>query len=257
MEDNVKKEKAKSKDYPALTLMAAVEFLQAFKDYPLNKQISYAVAAKVKGVSETTKSFRYAISAARQYGLISTGGSAFSFLDAGKKLIRPTDDAATISSLKMQCFSNPKLYGELISQYKGRSIPNITTLENLLVTYNGIMASAANTAAQTFIDTATEVGANKSGVLDLDVDAIEAVVSGTVMEAQPERVDEVSKVAVSVTPQKMLLEEGFEAPLTIPFGEQKKAILYMPQNVEKDDAEYALEMIKLMFKKIYGVGKND
>ena len=62
MSAEVKKTKPKSKEYPAVTLDQAIDFVKKFKDYPVSKPISYDVAAKECGVSSSTKSFRYTIS---------------------------------------------------------------------------------------------------------------------------------------------------------------------------------------------------
>ena len=66
-----KKTKQKSKEYPAVTLEQAIDFTRRFKDYPKSKPISYETAAKECGVSVGTKSFRYTISSAKQFGLLS------------------------------------------------------------------------------------------------------------------------------------------------------------------------------------------
>mgnify|MGYP000529850617 FL=1 len=49
------------------------------------------------------------------------------------------------------------------------------------------------------------------------------------------------------------LNEEFAAPLNISFGDKRRAILYMPIDATRDDAEYVKAMIALMFKKVYGV----
>lgn len=251
MESVEKKSKPKSKEYPAYTLNQSVDFVSKFKDYPFGKPIAYDVAAKALNVSADTKSFRYMISSARQYGLLSTAsGKTLSLLEPARRLIRPTESEQAISALKLECFASPKVYGELINQYKGQSVPPINTLINILVTYHGILANVAKTAAQTFLDTANEVGAIKNGVLNMD----EAFADeGDSDEAPVDQI--IDSLGSQIPKQELTDKDGFDAPLSIPFGEQKKALLYMPLNVEKEDAEYALAMIKLMFKKVYGVTK--
>ena len=122
MENQEKKTRIKSKEYPAITLNQAIEFIEKLKDLPMSKPISYELAASTIGVSANTKSFRYAISAAKQYGLISTSsGNKIAFLEPAKKLLFPTEDAISISKIKFQCFTAPKIYSELIQEYEGKS----------------------------------------------------------------------------------------------------------------------------------------
>ena len=252
MAGEIKKPKQKSKEYPAVTFSKAFEFVDALKDYPMSKPISYGTAATQLKVSETTKSFKYALSAAKQFGLISTSGKAIVFLDPAKRFTRPTESELALDQLKMDCFSTPKIYSELIKEYKGNALPPIKTLENIFVTHHGVAPNVANSAAQTFIETATEVGALKNGILDLDVENDDLQNHDEdVIDNKTEQQDEFSKY------QKNALEvetkEGFEAPLIIPFGNQRKAILYMPAETTKADAEYAKTMILSMFTQLYEI----
>ena len=90
MDANEKKSKPKSREYPAVTLDAAVAFVEKFRDYPQNKPISYDVAAETCGVKATTNSFKYTLSSARQYGLISTSsGKTISFWSLQDGLLGP------------------------------------------------------------------------------------------------------------------------------------------------------------------------
>ena len=249
-----KKSKPKSKEYPACTLGKAIEFVEKFKDFPPNKPISYDTAAKEFKVSSTTKSFLYTLSSARQYGLIATSsGRSFTLLPAATRLIRPTEASDVLCALKVECFSAPKLYNELIASYSGKSIPAVSTLENILITYHGIMPAVAKKAAETFIETANEVGAVQNGILDLNFEC-------TVEQTDPVGV-EPKKEALGTN---QLLEDDslvdistpageFAAPLNISFGDKRRAILYMPIDATQDDAEYVKDMIALMFKKVYGV----
>lgn len=254
MDAKEKKSKLKSKDYPAYTLEKAIEFVSKFKDFPPNKPIGYDVAAKECNVSATTKSFVYILSAARQYGLIATStGRSFTLLPAATRLIRPTETSGALQLLKVECFSNPKLYSELISSYSGKSVPAPSTLENVLVTYHGILPAVAKKAAQTFIDTANEVGVVQNGILNIDIELIEERDESATPEEKnkapnTELILEEIPPATDLTPV-----DKFAAPLNISFGDKRRAILYMPIDATPDDAEYVKAMIALMFKKVYGV----
>ncbi|MHC1720130.1 MAG: hypothetical protein AB9844_05505 [Clostridiaceae bacterium] len=247
MAETEKKTKVKSKEYPAVTLNQAIDFINKLKEYPMGKPISYDIAAKTVGVSTSTKSFKYTISAAKQFGLISTSaGNTLSFLEPAKKIVYPTGDESIIVALKLQCFCNPKLYMDLIKEYQGKSLPPQNILENLLVSAYGIAPNAKSVAAKTFIDTANEVGAVQSGILNLNIEQN--------YNENSEPYETQSNVSLtSPVGEFATKSDEFDAPLTIPFGDTRKAILYMPIDATKDDAEYVQAMITLMFKKVYGV----
>ena len=254
MDTKVKKSKPKSKEYPAYTLGKAIEFVSKFKDFPQNKPIAYDVAAKECNVSATTKSFGYTLSAARQYGLIATSaGRSFTLLPVATRLIRPTETNDALQALKVECFSNPKLHSELISTYSGKSIPALATLENVLITYHGILPVAAKKAAETFIDAANEVGVVQNGILNLDIDPVEEHDEPATSETENETPNVESTPREDPPITNLTLSDEFASPLNISFGDKRRAVLYMPIDATPDDAEYVKAMIALMFKKVYGV----
>lgn len=261
MDNQERASKPRSKEYPAVKLEDAISFVAKFKDFPTGKPIGYAVAAKECDVSPSTKSFRYTVSAAKQFGLISTSaGLTLTLLEPAYRLVRPTESDVAIHQLKLECFRSPNLYKELIGEYEGRSIPPMVTIENLLVNYHSIMPTVAKKAAQVFVDTANEVGAIQNGVLCLDVKngpATPDAAAGKSKEepvAQPEvssgdtRMRNVASAGILV-PES----DDFAAPLNIPFGDRRRAVLYLPVDATKEDAEYVRDMIDLMLKRVYKV----
>ncbi|HBK29087.1 MAG TPA: hypothetical protein DDZ04_04620 [Parabacteroides sp.] len=253
MNTNEKKSKPKSKEYPAVTLGAAIAFVEKFRDYPQNKPISYEVAAETCGVKATTNSFKYTLSSARQYGLISTSsGKTISFLEPARRFARPTEGAAELQALKFECFKTPKLYAELISEYTGQSMPQTQTLENILVNHYGILPAVAKVAATTFIKTATEIGAVQNGILDITTETPQVSSDIAAKEVNAANCNNAASEPTTGGFFQASSEE-FAAPLNISFGDKRKAVLYMPIDATQDDAEYVKDMIALMFKKVYKV----
>lgn len=247
-----KKTKAKSKEYPAVTLGQAIEFVGKFRDYPQGKAVSYDTAAKECEISASTKSFRYTISSAKQFGLISTStGQTFTLLEPAYRLIRPTESESSLHALKIECFSAPKLYSELIPMYVGKSLPPVTTLENVLVNYHHIVPAVAKSAAQKFIDSATEIGIVQNGVLNLEVEGAAETTEGKESDSAGQVLDTRREKLPDVIPSEETSE--FAAPLNISFGDKRRAVLYMPIDASKEDAEYVRDMISLMFKRVYEV----
>ena len=254
MDANEKKSKPRSKEYPGVKLSTAIEFVEKLKDYAQNKPISYDVAAKAYGVKATTNSFTYTISAARQYGLIlKAAGKSFSLSDAAKRFARPTESSDALRLLKVECFQRPKLYAELIGEYSGQPIPQGQTLENVLVNQYGIQPAVVSGAATAFTETAAEVGAIREGILDLGSEP-----AGSSSAAAPE--DTANSASNFITAPTAEAGNGqpetsdeFAAPLNIPFGDKRRATLYMPIDAKKEEAMYVKEMIALMLKQVYGV----
>lgn len=253
MDTTEKKTKVKSREYPAVTLAAAIAFVEKLKDYPLNKPISYETAASVCGVKITTNSFKYTLSAAKQYGLISTSaGKTITLLEPAKQFARPTKSQEELRILKIECFKAPKLYAELIKEYEGQSLPQQQTLENILVNQYSILPAVAKGAAATFITNANDLGVVQSGILDLAIDSEDQEKGGEkTSETAGESVSKVKEVVpfAEITAE----EDGFAAPLNIPFGDKRRAVLYMPMDATKEDAEYVRDMISLMLKRVYKV----
>lgn len=247
------------KEYPAYTVNESISFIEKFKAYQPGQPISYDVAAKAIKVSATTKSFRYYLSSARQYGLISTSnGDKINLLESAYRLIRPTEDEGILNMVRLECFKSPKLYSELINYYNGKSMPDISKLENYLMNSHGIAPNVAKKAAQTFISSANEVGAVINGILSIDyinnhpdqyIDTDEQNIEGS-------PADIVDTIADTAQLNKLPSKDGLNPPLSIPFFDGRRAILYMPKEATKEDAEYVRDMIYTMFKKVYGV-END
>ena len=253
MNDTEKKSKPKSKEYPAVTLSDAIAFIEKLKDYPLNKPISYDAAATTQGVKSTTNSFKYTLSAAKQYGLISTAtGKTITLLEPAKQFARPTKSPEELRLLKVECFKSPKLYAELIKEYEGQSLPQPQILENILINQYSILPSVAKDAATTFINNANDIGVIQSGILDLSLENSNIETSGSnscVEEASHEEDLNESMASTDLPP----VGDEFAAPLNISFGDKRRAMLYMPIDASKEDAEYVREMINLMLKRVYKV----
>lgn len=248
-----KKKKDRSREYPAYSLDSAIEFLGNFKDFPYGKPIAYATAAKLLDVNMRTKSFMYKLSAARQFGLIATSsGSTFTFTQNGNALVQSNQSGGESIAMRIECFKNPKLYKELIHSYENKSMPSKNILRTILVSSHGIVDSVADQAADVFLKTAREVGVEQNGVLSFEKFTEKPEVTSQSIRAQDE------PAAISLSEQESYVPDlslgmEFDAPLSIPFGDKRKALLYMPMNISSEDARYALDMIKLMFRRMYKI----
>jgi hypothetical protein len=252
----------KSKLYPANTLNESIELLEKIKDLPLKLPVSYDTLAGRYGLkSANTKSLLYRISAAKQFGLITTSGSAVKLTEVGKKILFP-QDASETRKLKKQCFQQPMLYQNLIKIYENKGLPSQIALENILLRDHGIAQSSKTVAAKVFLETIAELDLAPTGVLTLEEDDYYAISNGFSSENNnSEDVANESKdnsqfcefdVAAPIS-KALPLEQNDYEQLVIPLGNKRKAIINMPSDAVADEAEYVKDMLAVMFKKLYGI----
>lgn len=241
-----KPKKIRSKEYPACTLNEAIEFVIALKDYVMLPSIPYEVAAKQTNVSVTTKSFKYRISSARQYGLIATSsGKTLTFLDSARAFAFPTD-TVDLNQLKLDSFSAPKLYSDLLELYGGKSIPTQQSLENVLITSFGIAPNAKEVAAKTFIDTANEIGAVVGGILTLDVQSAPVENDQHSNNETDSIGNDISKDNEDKHKKRENVDYTSHYKFEIPTLGSNTATLLIPNNVNEKDIDFIDMCIKTM-----------
>lgn len=247
----------KSKLYPAYTLNESIELIEKIKDMPLKSPVSYDILAKRFGLtSVSTKSLKYRISSAKQFGLITTSGNAVKITEVGKKILFPQDNKETIQ-LKKHCFQEPVLYQNLIKIFLNKALPNQNTLENLLLRDHGISQSSKAVAAKVFLETINELDLAPTGVLTLEEDEINNSTSISNNEQY------LGEMLNGDTPSQSFHNENISTleqatcndyeQLVIPLGNKRKAIINMPSDTDPDEAEYVKDMLAIMFKKLYGI----
>ena len=264
--ENAEKKRAnydKSKLYPANTLNESIELIEKIRDMPIRNPVSYEVLAKKFGLtSASTKSLKYRISSAKQFGLITTSGNAVKITEIGKKILFPQDSNET-AQLKKICFQQPVLYQNLIKIYLNKALPNQSTLENLLLRDHGIAQSSKAIAAKVFLETIAELDLAPTGVLTFDDETDYATSSNgynaeknIADDATSESNDDNQSLDTEIkTPisKSVPLETNDYEQLVIPLGNKRKAIINMPSDAVADEAEYVKDMLALMFKKLYGI----
>lgn len=261
METKQKVKKPKSKEYPACSFDDAISFVEKLKNYPVRQPITYSIAAKEHGfASVNTKSFKYRLSAAKQFGLLTTAsGETLILTDWAYDLVMPTKSKEEIDAIKLQCFQNPKLYAELLNSYEGKSLPPQSTLENLLVQSYGIVPSVKEVAAKTFRDSAIQAGAvTVSGVLSTENRAVSECVS-VEQSTTNNNVDNKNgdihndNGISSIIGEKRSTDLNLET-LIIPLGNQRKIILQYPFDISENEAKFTESIIAQSLK--YASGEN-
>jgi len=252
METNEKNSRPRSREYPAISLNQAIDYIMKIKSYPPNKPIAYSILANEHGLRNTsTRSFAYAVSTARQFGLITVSGQTLTLTDNARLILYPTnDDPTAILGAKMDCFKKPNIYAELINDYNNRSLPSQSILENLLVTQHGIIDSVKGEAATAFLASANDAGAIVNGVFSVDVDFNEDnTVENISVEQNITKTSQQEKPNVtSATIEKESTNLSGQRVLNIPIADKADAKLYIPSDITLDDVEYIKSMIDLMLK---------
>ncbi len=247
----------KSKEYPAYSLQETIDFIDKLKGYPLGKPISYTNAAKEIKVSTNTKSFKYLLSSARQFGLIETSpGQKLTITECGQSFQYPTDTLVA-KELKLKCFKHPVLYKALFDLYEEKSIPPQNILENVLIQECGIAPNATEIAARVFLETAEQVGAIISGILTTSnipshskeektgsrVLAHASAVTTNIKPYRDEEHDSTKKILEELAPNNSL-------EIRITLEKQRKIIFSYPSDLTSKEAKKAVKMIQVELEDI-------
>ncbi len=238
--NSLNKQREKSSLYPAVSISECCDFIKLIDTFG-GKSVSYAsILDKMKLTSPTTKSFTTRISASKQYGFITTGGSTVQLTELARHIIYPPDGPEETQRLLIESFSKPPLYEKLIERFKDKAIPPKEQLSNILMNEYRIIKRVKDIAAECFIESASYLGLLKNGVLCFD--AIEDNPNDPEKNTSAE---ETSNSDVQNESSSSYQQEGgynFE----IPTLGKKVARFYIPGDVTEKDVAY----IKLYIEKM-------
>lgn len=245
--------KPKSKEYPAYSLNDAISFVDKLGGYPVRQPIAYQTAAREHGIaSVNTKSFKYRLSAAKQFGLLTTaGGSTLTLTDWAYELLLPTKSNEVTLDIRRKCFKNPKLYAELIELYEGKSLPTQFTLENLLVQSHGIVHTVKEIAAKNFIESANQAGAvTAAGVLNLKNSEVSDKLSTVGLNLNKNSdVEEVESLTLKpLCSYEEIKSDISMEELVIPLGKNREARFNYPSDISSTEAKFVENMITSTLK---------
>ncbi len=160
-----KETKTRSRLYPRYDLEEVITFIGIVNTLGGNRVSSDAVAAHMgKAVNNST--FIGRVSSAKQFGLINQESGKLSLSPLGKEIAFPRDESSKVQAIR-KAFVAPQLYGELVEVFKGKKLPEVQTLGNLLVHDYGIEAAAKDTAARNFVRSAEYSGMMQNEILVL------------------------------------------------------------------------------------------
>jgi hypothetical protein len=89
---------------------------------------------------------------------LTTQGDGFALTDLARSILHPINPSSVPNLLRQALFESP-LYASLSARYADKLIPDASVLANVLLHHEGITASAKETAAVNFLESARFAGA--------------------------------------------------------------------------------------------------
>ena len=148
----------RSTRYPGVPLPESVELCRFIEGHGLDGLTAADIATSLGYKNIKTNTFSAKLSAARQFGLLSLKDEGYSLTSLARSILHPVDPAET-PRLYRQAFIEPPLYAELATQFADKRLPDPTILGNVLYHNHQIIASAKQSAAEAFLDSAKFAGA--------------------------------------------------------------------------------------------------
>lgn len=229
MENKTKKDSRRSNAYPSITLKEAIEIT----DF-IHKNSGYSFL-KLEDISKlfnkSTGNMSQKVGSAVQYGLLELkSGTGYRPSDLFKKIIKPINDFEKESAM-IEAFKFPKLYGELLDRFNNASLPSEIILPNILERDHNIFDDAAKKASQVFLENIDSLGLkNNHNELVLDKNNNDG-------NHEKEIQDENSKTEEIIPKNQTREEQSTLLKIEIGLTEDKKAIIFYPNNLTNVDIE--------------------
>lgn len=242
----------KSVLYPAATWTECEELINKIDKY--SGKVGYDLVAQDYGLKNASaKSFRYRVSAAKQFGLVNTLGGALELTDLARQYLYPIN-AYVQAEIKMRCFLLPPLYAKLIERFNGKSLPNVTQLGNILFQDYKIVKTVITTAAECFLKNAEQMGISSNGVLNYNLQSSSINESQEKDNAINEKADIVdnSQIATSATPETILKPKSAEKDYIQQNYETesgKLSQIIIPKDATQDDLAAISDMLTILIRR--------
>lgn len=174
-EHAVSRKRERSHRYPGRSLAESLELAAFVEERGLDGFPAGEIARALGYTSVKTNTFSARLSAARQFGLISLKGDAYALTPLARAILHPVDQAE-LPALRRKALWESPLYAALAERFSGKTVPDAAILANLLYHQFGIIASAKDAAAATFLESAKSAGAlDNDGMLRPDGEKVARV----------------------------------------------------------------------------------
>ena len=149
----------RSTRYPGVPLAEAIKLGESIEQLGVDGLSSPEIASALGYKNIKTNSFSARLSAARQFGLLAlTGDGGYGLTSLAREILHPVDPS-DVPRLYRQALLKPSLYAELSERLSGKKVPEASILGNLLYHHHQIIASAKQSAAESFLESARFAGA--------------------------------------------------------------------------------------------------
>jgi hypothetical protein len=147
----------RSARYPGVPLAESVDLARFIESRGLDGLSAAEIASALGYTNVKTNTFSARLSAARQFGLLELNGDGYALTPLARSILHPVDPSE-LPRLHRQAFLSPPLYAELSARLADRRVPEASILANVLYRNHHITASAKDSAAASFLDSARFAG---------------------------------------------------------------------------------------------------
>ena len=148
----------RSARYPGVPLAESVELCKFIDGHGLDGLTADDIAKALGYKNIKTNTFSARLSAARQFGLLALKDEGYGLTGLARSILHPVDPA-DLPRLHRQALLEPPLYAELAARMAEKRVPEPSILANVLYHSHNIIASAKQSAADAFLDSARFAGA--------------------------------------------------------------------------------------------------
>ena len=161
---NDKKAVERSASYPGVTLESAIGYAETLRKNLGSTAFSRESAAQALGHPSINGTSIKKTAACVHFGLLTRQGNTYRQSVLSDKYFNPTSEAERSEAL-VEAIQSPILYGKLLTELNGKSLPGM--LENVLTRNYGITEKASAQAAKDFRSSAEFAGVLVNGVVNL------------------------------------------------------------------------------------------
>ncbi len=148
----------RSTRYPGVPLAEGVELCKFIESRGLDGLTAADIATASGYKNVKTNTFSAKLSAARQFGLLVLKEEGYTLTPLARSILHPVDPD-DVSRLYRTALLEPPLYADLAGQFAEKRLPEATILGNVLYHNYQIIASAKQSAAAAFLESARFAGA--------------------------------------------------------------------------------------------------
>lgn len=161
---NDKKAVERSSSYPGVTLEAAIGYTETLRKNLGSTAFSRESAAQALGHPSINGTSIKKTAACVHFGFLTRQGNTYRQSELSDRYFNPTSEAERSEAL-IEAIQAPTLYGKLLTELNGKSLPGM--LENVLTRNYGITEKASAQAAKDFRSSAEFAGVLVNGVINL------------------------------------------------------------------------------------------